>query len=169
MIVNAPPTPMRTMAILAIGTEFEQLDNEKQSQLSGRLAALLRANTYDPSTHTVTMPQEFAKAFHAYAEGGWPDLDLTADLGGTPVPPSLRWAVAEMVLGANPAVHMYSTGPAFARLIHDLGTDEQKQWAQVWAQKRWGATMVLSEPSVERVRRKAGASTTTASGVRLCP
>ena len=41
---------------------------------------------------------------------------------------------------------MYSTGPAFARLLHDLGTDEQKQWAQVWAQKRWGATMVLTEP-----------------------
>ena len=109
--------------------------------------------TYDPSTHTVTMPQEFAKAFHAYAEGGWPDLDLTADLGGTPVPPSLRWAVAEMVLGANPAVHMYSTGPAFARLIHDLGTDEQKQWAQVWAQKRWGATMVLTEPDAGSRRR----------------
>jgi len=102
--------------------------------------------TYDPSTHTVTMPQEFAKAFHAYTEGGWPDLDLTADLGATPVPPSLRWAVAEMVLGANPAVHMYSTGPAFARLVHELGTDEQKQWAQVWAQKHWGATMVLTEP-----------------------
>ena len=116
--------------------------------------------TYDPSTHTVTMPQEFAKAFHAYAEGGWPDLDLTADLGGTPVPPSIRWAVAEMVLGANPAVHMYSTGPAFARLIHDLGTDEQKQWAQIWAQKRWGATMVLTEPDAGS---DVGAGRTSAS------
>ena len=116
--------------------------------------------TYDPSTQTVTMPQEFAKAFHAYAEGGWPDLDLTADLGGTPVPPSIRWAVAEMVLGANPAVHMYSTGPAFARLIHDLGTDEQKQWAQIWAQKRWGATMVLTEPDAGS---DVGAGRTSAS------
>jgi alkylation response protein AidB-like acyl-CoA dehydrogenase len=101
---------------------------------------------YDPATHSVTMPQEFAKAFHAYTEGGWPDLDLTTELGGTPVPPSIRWAVAEMVLGANPAVHLYSTGPAFARLVYELGTAEQKQWAQVWAQKRWGATMVLTEP-----------------------
>ncbi len=101
---------------------------------------------YDPANHSVTMPQEFAKAFHAYTEGGWPDLDLTTELGGTPVPPSIRWAVAEMVLGANPAVHLYSTGPAFARLVYELGTDEQKQWAQVWAQKRWGATMVLTEP-----------------------
>ena len=116
--------------------------------------------TYDPTTQTVTMPQEFAKAFHAYTEGGWPDLDLTAELGGTPVPPSLRWAVAEMVLGANPAVHMYSTGPAFARLVHDLGTDEQKQWAQVWAQNRWGATMVLTEPDAGS---DVGAGRTSAS------
>ena len=115
---------------------------------------------YDPSTHSVTMPQEFAKAFHAYTEGGWPDLDLTAELGGTPVPPSLRWAVAEMVLGANPAVHLYSTGPAFARLVHDLGTDEQKQWAEVWAQKRWGATMVLTEPDAGS---DVGAGRTSAS------
>jgi hypothetical protein len=101
---------------------------------------------YDPATKSVTMPQEFAKAFHAYQEGGWPDLDLSTELGGTHVPPSLRWAIAEIVLGANPAVHMYSTGPAFARLFHDLGTPQQKRWARVWAQQRWGATMVLTEP-----------------------
>ena len=65
-----------------------------------------------------------------------------------------------MVLGANPAVHMYSTGPAFARLIHDLGTDEQKQWARVWAQQRWGATMVLTEPDAGS---DVGAGRTTAS------
>jgi alkylation response protein AidB-like acyl-CoA dehydrogenase len=115
---------------------------------------------FDPATNTVTMPQDFAKAFHAYTEGGWPDLDLNEELGGTVVPPSLRWAIAEMVLGANPAIHMYSTGPAFARLIHDLGTDEQKQWARVWAQQRWGATMVLTEPDAGS---DVGAGRTTAS------
>jgi alkylation response protein AidB-like acyl-CoA dehydrogenase len=115
---------------------------------------------FDPATNTVTMPQDFAKAFHAYTEGGWADLDLNPDLGGTSVPPSLRWAVAEMVLGANPAVHMYSTGPAFARLVHELGTDEQKQWARVWAQQRWSATMVLTEPDAGS---DVGAGRTSAS------
>ena len=57
----------------------------------------------------------------------------------------IRWAIAEMVLGANPGVHFYSTGPAFAHLFWKLGTDEQKEWAEVWAQ-RWGSTMVLTEP-----------------------
>jgi alkylation response protein AidB-like acyl-CoA dehydrogenase len=115
---------------------------------------------YDAATRSVTMPQEFAKAFHAYQEGGWPDLDLSTELGGTHVPPSLRWAIAEIVLGANPAVHMYSTGPAFARLFHDLGTPEQKQWAKVWAERRWGATMVLTEPDAGS---DVGAGRTTAS------
>ena len=46
-------------------TEFEKLDNEKQSQLSGRLATLLRANTYDPTTQTVTVAPVRADAFES--------------------------------------------------------------------------------------------------------
>ena len=115
---------------------------------------------FDPTTHHVRMPQDFAKAFHAYLEGGWADLDLSPELGGSPVPPSIRWAVAEMVLGSNPAVHFFSTGPAFARLFYDLGTDEQKTWAKVWAERRWGATMVLTEPDAGS---DVGAGRTSAS------
>jgi nitric oxide reductase subunit B len=47
------------------GSEFEKLDNEKQSQLSGRLATLMRANTYDPATQTVTVAPIRAEAFEA--------------------------------------------------------------------------------------------------------
>jgi alkylation response protein AidB-like acyl-CoA dehydrogenase len=115
---------------------------------------------FDPATHSVTMPQEFAKAFHAYLEDGWADLDLSPELGGTSVPPSLRWAIAEMVLGANPAVHFFATGPAFAQVFYDLGTAEQKQWAKVWAARRWGATMVLTEPDAGS---DVGAGRTSAS------
>jgi alkylation response protein AidB-like acyl-CoA dehydrogenase len=115
---------------------------------------------FDANTHTVRMPQDFAKAFHAYLEGGWADLDLSPELGGSPVPPSIRWAIAEMVLGSNPAVHFFSTGPAFARLFYDLGTEEQKTWAKVWAERRWGATMVLTEPDAGS---DVGAGRTSAS------
>ncbi|MEO8328932.1 MAG: acyl-CoA dehydrogenase [Candidatus Nanopelagicales bacterium] len=101
---------------------------------------------YDKDTQTVTMPAEFKHAFAKYMDAGWADLDLPEDLGGAPTPPSIRWAIAEMVLGSNPGVHFYSTGPAFAHLFWALGTDEQKRWARVWAEKRWGATMVLTEP-----------------------
>jgi nitric oxide reductase large subunit len=46
-------------------TEFEKLDNEKQSQLSGRLATLMRTNTYDPQTQTVTVAPVRAAAFES--------------------------------------------------------------------------------------------------------
>ena len=47
------------------GAEFEKLDDEKQAQLSGRLATLMRANTYNPTTRTVTIAPVRAAAFEA--------------------------------------------------------------------------------------------------------
>ena len=35
---------------------YEKLNGEQQAQLSGRLATLMRTNTYDPKTQTVTVP-----------------------------------------------------------------------------------------------------------------
>ena len=101
---------------------------------------------YDSVTRTVAMPDDFRASYEAYKAGGWTSLDAPADAGGTPIPSSMRWAIAEMILGSNPGVHMYSSGPAFSHVIWHLGTDEQKQWATLWATKFWGATMVLTEP-----------------------
>lgn len=44
-------------------TEFDKLDQEKQAQLSGRLATLLRANTYDAATKTITVDPLVAEAY----------------------------------------------------------------------------------------------------------
>ena len=56
------------------------------------------------------------------------------------------WAAAELVLGANPAVHMYASGASFAHVIYRLGTQEQRKVAEQMVEHRWGATMVLTEP-----------------------
>lgn len=101
---------------------------------------------FDPSTHSVTLPETFKRSFRAYQDAEWWRLDLPAELGGTPIPRSLRWAVAELVLGANPAVHMYSTGDSFAHLLWLIGTDDQKRLARWIVDKRWATTMVLTEP-----------------------
>jgi hypothetical protein len=101
---------------------------------------------YDPATKTVTMPAGFAKSFQAYMDAEWWRLDLPEELGGTVCPPSLRWAVAELVLGSNPAVHMYASGMAFAHVVYRLGTEEQRKVAQRMVDGKWGATMVLTEP-----------------------
>src|SRR6476620_1414595 len=101
---------------------------------------------YDPASHTVTMPEGFKKSFQAYMDAEWWRMDLPEELGGTVVPPSLRWAVAELILGSNPAVHMYASGMAFAHVVYRLGTEEQRKVAARMVDGRWGATMVLTEP-----------------------
>jgi alkylation response protein AidB-like acyl-CoA dehydrogenase len=101
---------------------------------------------YDPETHTVTLPEAFKKSYHAYMDAEWFRLGLPTELGGQPTPPSLRWAVAELVLGANPAVHLYAAGPGFAQVLWRNGAERDKQIARHMVEGRWGGTMVLTEP-----------------------
>jgi len=101
---------------------------------------------FDPDTGSVRMPEGFKKSFHAFADAEWFRLELPPELGGTRAPRSLGWAVAELVLGANPAVWMYSSGPVFAQLLWRLGTPEQKRFAEQAIERGWTPTMVLTEP-----------------------
>ncbi|WP_062356361.1 acyl-CoA dehydrogenase [Herbidospora yilanensis] len=101
---------------------------------------------FDPVTGAVTMPKSFVESYNAWVDAEWWRLELQPELGGTPGPRSLSWAVAEMVLGANPAVWMFACGPQFAHVLHNLGTEEQKRFAELAVERRWGSTMVLTEP-----------------------
>ncbi|HET9633346.1 MAG TPA: acyl-CoA dehydrogenase [Terrabacter sp.] len=101
---------------------------------------------YDAATQTVTMPESFKRSFKAYVDGDWGNLDVPAELGGMVVPASLRWSVAEMVCGANPAVHMFTASYSFANLLWHLGNDDQKKLAKHIVDKAWHTTMVLTEP-----------------------
>ena len=101
---------------------------------------------YDPATKTVTMPEGFKKSYEALMDSEWWRLDLPEHLGGTGAPPSLRWAASEMLLGSNPAAFMFMSGPGFASILDHLGNADQKRWAELIIEKRWGATMVLTEP-----------------------
>jgi alkylation response protein AidB-like acyl-CoA dehydrogenase len=102
--------------------------------------------TFDPKTHSVTLPEPFKKSVHAVLEAGWDKVGIDEALGGTPMPKALVWALHEHILGANPAVWMYAGGAGFANILYHLGTDEQKKWAQIAAERGWGSTMVLTEP-----------------------
>jgi hypothetical protein len=101
---------------------------------------------FDPQTHTATLPESFKKSYNAYMDAEWWRMQLPEGLDGTIVPSSLKWASEEMILGANPAVHMYASGMPFAHLLYRLGNADQKRWARWTVEKRWGATMVLTEP-----------------------
>ncbi len=101
---------------------------------------------FDPDTSTVTLPESMKQSYKALMDGEWFRLDLPEELGGFGASPSIRWACAEMILGANPAVFMYATGPFFATVIDELGTPEQKVFARAMIEHHWGGTMVLTEP-----------------------
>jgi alkylation response protein AidB-like acyl-CoA dehydrogenase len=102
--------------------------------------------TFDPETHSVTLPESFKKSYQAIIDGEWHRLSLPESLGGLGASPSIVWAANEMMLGANPAIFMYMAGGNFAAIIDRLGTPEQKVFAQTMVDRHWGATMVLTEP-----------------------
>jgi alkylation response protein AidB-like acyl-CoA dehydrogenase len=101
---------------------------------------------YDPAARTVTMPEDFKKAYRSLVEAEWWRLDLPPELGGAFAPASLRWAAAEMMLGSQPAAFIYLSGFNFANILWHLGNEEQRGWAKFMIEREWGSTMVLTEP-----------------------
>jgi alkylation response protein AidB-like acyl-CoA dehydrogenase len=101
---------------------------------------------FDRETSSVRMPEAFKKSFQAFQDAEWFRLELPAELGGTEAPRSLHWAVAELILGANPAVWMYASGTSMAHALWRMGTPEQKRFAQIAIDRKWTATMALTEP-----------------------
>jgi len=114
---------------------------------------------FDLDSHSVTLPESFKKSYQALIDGDWQLVGLPAHLGGFGVPRALTWAINEMVLGANPALFMYMSGAAFGAVVHPIGTQAQKQFAQTWIDNKWTATMVLTEPDAGS---DVGAGTTKA-------
>ncbi|RAV18190.1 acyl-CoA dehydrogenase [Mycolicibacterium sp. GF69] len=139
--------------------DYADLDADTAREMLGEIARLAEGPiaesfadadrnppVFDPETHTVTLPDSFKKSVRALVDGGWDKIGVLEELGGMPMPRALQWALIEHVLGANPAVYMYAMGAGFAQIMHHLGTEEQKKWAVLAAERGWTSTMVLTEP-----------------------
>jgi alkylation response protein AidB-like acyl-CoA dehydrogenase len=101
---------------------------------------------FNPATGDAKLPASFKKSYKTFMDNEWWRIDAPVELGGTAIPPSIRWAIAEMVLGSNPSIHIYASGTAFAHVAYAYGTEEQKKIAKLMVDKQWGATMMLTEP-----------------------
>ncbi|MFF9149580.1 acyl-CoA dehydrogenase [Streptomyces sp. NPDC014861] len=101
---------------------------------------------FDPETNTAPVPATFKDSYNAFMESEYWRLGIPEEIGGTVSPRSLIWAYAELLLGSNPAIWMYSSGPAFAGILYTEGNEQQKKAAQIAVERRWGSTMVLTEP-----------------------
>ncbi len=101
---------------------------------------------FNPATGEAKLPASFKKSYKTFMDNEWWRIDAPVELGGTAIPPSVRWAIAEMVLGSNPSIHIYASGTAFAHVAYMFGTPEQKKIAKLMVDKQWGATIMLTEP-----------------------
>ncbi|HZQ31181.1 MAG TPA: acyl-CoA dehydrogenase [Mycobacterium sp.] len=139
--------------------DYAELDPDTASEMLAEMARLAEGPlaesfaeadrnppVFDPKTHSVALPEAFKKSVRALLEGGWDKVGLVEELGGMPMPRALQWALIEHILGANPAAYMYAMGAGMAQILHNLGTEEQKKWAELAAERGWTATMVLTEP-----------------------
>jgi alkylation response protein AidB-like acyl-CoA dehydrogenase len=101
---------------------------------------------FDPKTSTAPLPESFKKSYKTWMAAEYWRLGTMAELGGTPAPSTINWAIGELVLGANPALWMYGAGPMFAGVLQRNGNDRDKRIAQLIIDKGWTTTMVLTEP-----------------------
>jgi alkylation response protein AidB-like acyl-CoA dehydrogenase len=118
----------------------------RRSLADSYVAGDRRPPTFDPHSHTVTVPEPLRRSFSTFVDSEFWRLDLPAEMGGTPAPRLFWWTLAELVLGANAPVWMYASGSSFAKVLWYEGTAEQREWARLMVDRRWGATMVLTEP-----------------------
>ncbi len=138
---------------------YEAIDSETAREILAEVDRLSREDlalsyaesdreppVFDPTTHTAPIPESFKKSYRAWMDAEYWRLQISEELGGTPGPNSLVWALGELVLGANAPVWIYAAGPAFAGIVHRIGTPRDKQIAQVMVDRQWGCTMVLTEP-----------------------
>ncbi|MGW3244799.1 acyl-CoA dehydrogenase [Streptomyces sp. NPDC001070] len=138
---------------------FAEMDVETAKDILGEIARLAENEladsfadadrnppVFDPATNTAPVPDSFKKSYKAFMASEYWRLGLPEGIGGTTAPPSLIWSYAELILGSNPAIWMYSSGPAFARILFEEGNEVQKKIAEIAVEKTWGSTMVLTEP-----------------------
>jgi alkylation response protein AidB-like acyl-CoA dehydrogenase len=93
---------------------------------------------FDPETHSVTLPESIKRSFQALQQAEFWRLETSPELGGQVAPRTVVWAVAEQILGANPALHIYLAGPPFASILYALGNEKQRMMAQRAIDRGWG-------------------------------
>ncbi|ATJ83541.1 acyl-CoA dehydrogenase [Halomonas beimenensis] len=109
----------------------------------------------------VSVPDGFAEAYRAYAEGGWNGIGVAEAHGGQGLPGVVASAVQEMLHGANMALGLCPmlTAGAIEALIQHGSADQQARYLTPLVEGRWTGTMNLTEPQagsdLSKVRTRA--------------
>jgi alkylation response protein AidB-like acyl-CoA dehydrogenase len=128
-------------------TTLEAYDEFCKKELAPSFASADKEGLRLDSEGNVHLPEGLKKAIQAVYDQEWHLLALPERLGGTAAPSVLTWAAFELMVGANAPVAFYMFGPIIARIIDALGTEQQKKrYVQPMLERRWGGSMVLTEP-----------------------
>ncbi|WP_373183236.1 acyl-CoA dehydrogenase [Halomonas campaniensis] len=109
----------------------------------------------------VTVPEGFADAYRAYAEGGWNGIGVSEALGGQGLPEVVASSVQEMLHGANMALGLCPmlTAGAIEALAHHGSDEQQATYLPKLVEGTWTGTMNLTEPQagsdLSKVRTRA--------------
>ena len=151
---------------------YGDLDREAAESILGEMDHLARTRlaesfvdadrhppVFDPQAHTVTVPASLQKSYRALLDSGAWQLELPPELSGQLSPPSLQWAVNELVVGSNPSAFLYAAGPKMAFVLWANGNARDRRTAELMIEREWASTMVLTEPDAGS---DVGAGRTTA-------
>src|SRR5215208_2669343 len=125
---TGPYADLDRETVSAILTEVDHLARTKLAQSFSDTDGNLP--TFDPKTHSVTVPEDLKKSFQALMNSGVWQLELPEELGGQVTPPSVQWAVHELNIGANPSAMLYSAGPKFAYAVWATGNERDQRIAK---------------------------------------
>ncbi|WP_167478306.1 acyl-CoA dehydrogenase [Nocardia arthritidis] len=101
---------------------------------------------FHPETHSISVPEPLRKTVEAVQEAGWVRLGLPEEMGGTPAPNAVVWAVNELITCANPSASFFNMGAVMSAVLFEVGNEQQKHWATAGLERGWQGTMVLTEP-----------------------
>lgn len=110
---------------------------------------------------SVTTPEGFAGAYHAYVEGGWNGIGVSEALGGQNLPEVVASSVQEMLHGANMALGLCPmlTAGAIEALAHHGSEALKTVYLPKLVEGTWTGTMNLTESQagsdLSKVRTKA--------------
>ncbi len=139
--------PFLSMDVDSVREALNTMEQLASKELAESFADADRVGLEFDGQGEVTLPDSLKKSMDAIYEGGWNLFELPEDMGGYGVSPSVVWANYELMAGANPTLVFYLFGSFIGKIIWQLGTESQRaRYIPQMIEKRWGGTMVLTEP-----------------------
>ena len=143
LLDKMPELGMDKETVISLLNEVNRLaDEDLAKTFSDKSFA---APYFDTESKNVVLDPALKNSFEKYLAGGWNELGIAKELGGTPVPQLLQWSINEILVGANPALFLYITMMSFANLLVVEGNAKQRTWAKLMFENKWCATMMLTE------------------------